>query len=424
MHIENLHTEKAEKTMTKEFIISLVLDKRRIKKDGTFPVKLRVFMPETKKQKLYSTIFNFSEKEFKAIWQNLKVKSEYKELNKKFNALVVKAENVADSLNTFTFQDFERLMYGSTGTAQNVNFYFQKIIDEFKAVGSISTAKSYENSLSCIQRFAGKINLNFKDITVQFLENFEDFCIDTEEKSITTVSIYTRNLRAVFNRAISDKVISNEIYPFGRNKYKIKTSSKVKKALTTDEIKKLFEGTPSNEFQEKAKAFWFFSYLCNGMNIKDIIQLKCKNIDKEKIKFVRAKTETTRYERKEIEVYLNEFTQNVINTYGNPNGSPEDYVFPVLAKGMNAETQRKVKINFNSTINVHFDNYAKELGFSDKITTYWARHSFSTIAIQKGMSIEFVGEALGHTDIKTTMNYFDGFEKEAKKKISNILLDF
>ena len=91
---------------------------------------------------------------------------------------------------------------------------------------------------------------------------------------------------------------------------------------------------------------------------------------------------------------------------------------------MSSEDQRQKKLNFISFLTLHFDKYAKSLGFKEKITTYWARHTFSTVAINKGMSIEFVGEALGHADIKTTMNYFKGFEKESKQKISNILLDF
>lgn len=410
--------------MTKQFVISISLDKRRIKKDGTYPVKLRVFMPETKKQKLYSTIFNCTEKDFKAIWETLKVKKDFKELNQKFHALKLKAEKVADSLTEFTFEDFERLMYGTTGAVKNVNYYFQKIIDDYAKKGNISTSKGYDNALSCLIRFYGKENLNFKDVTVQFLENFEKFCLNKENKSIATIGIYTRNLRTVFNKAIADKTISNEIYPFGKNKYKIKTSSKVKKALTNDEVKKLYEGEPADQDQERAKAFWFFSYLCNGMNFKDILELKCKNVDDEKLSFIRAKTEKSANEIKSIEVYLNDFTKEVLTKYGNTKGKADDYVFPVLNSEMNAETKRQKKNNFISTINLHFNKYAKSLGFKDEITTYWARHTFSTIAINKGMSIEFVGEALGHTDIKTTMNYFNGFEKEAKKKISNLLLDF
>src|SRR5690606_6800340 len=114
--------------MQKQYFISIVLDRRRIKKDGTFPVRLRVFMPETKKQKLYNTVFSFSEKDFKNIWESGKVKREYKDLKAELHSLERKAEEVAKDLPTFTFEDFERLMFGSTGTKRNVAFFFDKII--------------------------------------------------------------------------------------------------------------------------------------------------------------------------------------------------------------------------------------------------------------------------------------------------------
>jgi integrase/recombinase XerD len=52
-------------------------------------------------------------------------------------------------------------------------------------------------------------------------------------KSITTVGIYNRTLRAIFNDAIAEEVISREnYYPFGNRKYKIPASRNVKKALS------------------------------------------------------------------------------------------------------------------------------------------------------------------------------------------------
>ena len=410
--------------MQKQFIISITLDQRRKKKNGTFPVRLRVFMPEIKKQKLYPTVFNFTEQEFSSIWKSLKVKQEYKFYRLQLSSLENKANEVASGLSDFTFEDFERLMFGSTGAKRNVNYYFKKISEDFYCSGSISTAICYDNAISCIKRYCNKENIDFKDVTINFLNGFENFCLKKENKSITTVSIYLRTLRAVFNKAIADKVISPEIYPFGKGKYQIKSYSKTKKALSEDLLKILFLGKPEDELQERSKSFWFFSYLCNGMNFKDILNLKCKDVDSEKITFIREKTKNTTHEVKPIEVYLNDFTREVINRYGNLNQSPNGYVFPIFNKEMSDEELRKAKLNFIDSTNDHFNKYAKALGIEENITTYWARHTFSTIAIRKGMSIEFVGEALGHTDIKTTMNYFKGFEKESKQKISNILLDF
>ena len=50
------------------FRISFYHDKRRIKDDGTYSIKLYVFDTFQKKKKLYNTIFSFTEKEFKDIW--------------------------------------------------------------------------------------------------------------------------------------------------------------------------------------------------------------------------------------------------------------------------------------------------------------------------------------------------------------------
>jgi len=64
------------------------------------------------------------------------------------------------------------------------------------------------------------------------------------------------------------------------------------------------------------------------------------------------------------------------------------------------------------------------LGIEKKVTTYVARHSFSTILKKSGASTEFIQEALGHTDVKTTQNYLDSFDKEIKKEFAGKLSVF
>ena len=93
----------------------------------------------------------------------------------------------------------------------------------------------------------------------------------SNDKSVTSVGIYLRTLRVVFNNAIDDKDISNNIYPFGKKKYQIPTSKKVKKALNREQLKSLFNSKPKTKEQEEAKDFWFFSYMSYGMNLKDAL---------------------------------------------------------------------------------------------------------------------------------------------------------
>ena len=66
--------------MTTDCSISIYLDTRRQKESGKFPVKLRVFTSLPRKQKLYSTKFEFTQKEFEAIWEKVKPRKAYKEV--------------------------------------------------------------------------------------------------------------------------------------------------------------------------------------------------------------------------------------------------------------------------------------------------------------------------------------------------------
>lgn len=66
----------------------------------------------------------------------------------------------------------------------------------------------------------------------------------------------------------------------------------------------------------------------------------------------------------------------------------------------------------------------QKIGLNKKATTYVARHTFSTILKRSGASTEFIQEALGHSDIRTTEHYLDSFEKETKKDFSLRLSSF
>ena len=64
----------------------------------------------------------------------------------------------------------------------------------------------------------------------------------------------------------------------------------------------------------------------------------------------------------------------------------------------------------------------ERLGIEKKVTTIVSRHTFSTQLKRLGAITEFIQEALGHTDKKTTENYLDSFENEVKKEFARKLI--
>ena len=138
------------------------------------------------------------------------------------------------------------------------------------------------------------------------------------------------------------------------------------------------------------------------MNFKDIANLKYSQIDGDRLKFFRKKTESTTSEQTEISVYLTPFAHDVIRKYGNPVNTPNSYIFNIINDDMTAEQKQVAIKNFTRSVNQGLKKLAKVVGIDENISTYYARHSFSTNAIKSGASMELVSEQLGHADLKTT----------------------
>lgn len=305
------------------------------------------------------------------------------------------------------------------------------MIDELKKRDQFNTADTYILSEKSIKKFVENNsskkyeNLTLLEIKDKWLEDYEQYFVNTLGRSTTTVSIYLRVLRTVFNKAISEGEIEQHFYPFGKKKYQVPATKNVKKALSKIELKQLFNAECINKGQQKAKDFWFFSFACNGMNFKDIALLKYKDIKNDKIEFIRAKTSnTSKSNLKPIEVYLNEYSSNFINTYGNKNDSPTNYVFDILSNDMTPEKKQKRVKDFITNINRRLKTLAKDNNLPTEISTYWARHSYTTNAIRNGATMEFLQESLGHQNIKTTQGYFAGFDNDTKKEFSQSIMNF
>jgi integrase/recombinase XerD len=411
--------------------VNLYLDSRRAKSNGKFPIKLRLFTKTPRMQKMYLTKFDATLKEFESVWNTVKPREEHKEFRKSLQAIIVRAENIVNKIQNFSIDEFEKKYFASNGSSIDVFWHYEQMINELIKKETISTASSYDLTVKSIKKFMlyqskkEAKKLSFYDINVAWLESFEKYMTITMGKSQTTVGIYTRTLRAIFNKAILQKDIPQEIYPFGKNGYKIPMALKEKKALNSDLLNTLLNAEPKTKEQEKAKDFWFFSFACNGINIKDIAMLRNEKVHTDYFEFYRAKTIRTSKEKlKQIKVYLNDYSKGIISKYKTIDNNPKAFVFSIISDEHTPLEQHKKIQNFTKFINQHIKKLALDNGITDDISTYWARHSFATISIRKGAKIEFVSEALGHTDTKMTQHYFAGFDDQSKKEFAQSLMNF
>jgi len=420
---------KAFETMS--YSISIYLDSRRRKNDDLYPVKLRVYSSILKKAKLYPTGKDFTKKDFASVWETKKPRKEHKDDRVYLSSIENKAENVAKKIIPFNFEAFEKKMFRKASEGNSVFYYYDQVISKNEKYGKFGTASSYDLSQKSINKFLqykyGKEtkNLLFIEITPDWLQQYENWMLTTKKQSRTTVAIYLRALRAIFNQAIDENDVEKEYYPFGKRKYKIPKVRNVKKALSKEQLKQLFEAKPQTPEQEKAKDFWFFSYAANGMNIKDIAQLRYENLDGNKLIFYRAKTiNTSKADLKPVTAYLTDYPLKIIKKYGSENRGPKQLIFSIINDDESEVVNYNKIKSFTRFVNQHIKKLAEANGLPSDISTYWARHSFATSAIRNGATMEFVGEAFSHSNMKTTQSYFAGFEDEAKREFSESLMNF
>jgi len=331
-----------------------------------------------------------------------------------------RATEIIQGMPTFAFSAFEAKFF-SRESITAIKDLLNEYATRLRRNEQIGSAITYECAASSLNKF--KPNVKLDEITPDNLRKYEKWMLD-EGKSITTVGMYLRCVRSVFNKAINDGLIAKELYPFGRRKYEVPTGNNIKKALAIADIAKIYsyETEPYSTI-DMARDYWIFLYLCNGMNVKDFSRLKYENIKGDTLSFIRAKSARTKRHVEPIRVPLLEDARRIIEKWGQPPKYPETFIFPILKKGITPERERQLIQQKIHVINEHLRTVAGDLGI-ESLTTYTARHSYATILKRSGASTEFISEALGHSNLKTTQNYLASFEDDQKREIAQALTAF
>lgn len=394
-----------------------VLDSRRSKADGKYPVKVQVVYNRI--QKYYSTGKTLLPEEWDKLptTKNRNLTSVRESIENSFNIVRDNVETIAANAD-FSFDSLnQRLKKGSNG---NINTAFQAKIAQLKTNDMIGNSMIYDTVLKGLERFAGA-NILYHSITADWLKRYEKFLLD-EKKSYSTIGIHMRTLRAILNEAIRIGIIKESAYPFGRDKYEIKTAEGRKMALTIEQIGKIVRYNDGSPATAKYRDYWLFLYLCNGINVADFVKLKFSNIENGEIFFVRQKTERTIRTRKEIRANVTDEMQAIIDHWGNT-PLPDNYIFPILKGDEDAVTAKKKTQYLTRAINKRMAYIGKELKIGN-ISTYTARHSFATVLKRSGANIAYISESLGHNNLQTTEHYLASFEKEERQKNAKLLTKF
>ena len=385
----------------------IVLRKDKVLSSGKHPIMLRITF--NRKPKYYVLKGNNSTLSSELNKWNSEIGrfNRDKKSNQFLDQYEVKANEVLRELEfgEFTFTAFEDRYFKKYET-ESITSFIDHLIEELKSENRLSSASSYRDTRNRLTEFKSKIS--FHDINLKFLEEFERH-LQAKGNAINSIGIYMRTLRAIYNKAVSEELIREENYPF--KKYKIKTGNPSKRALTKDDMVKILKFRPEkNTGKWHSLNFFTFSYLTRGMNLKDMALLKWKeNILEDRIVYIRAKTANSKKTLDPNIIKIEPEIQKILNRYSQKN----IYVFPILEPGLTPTTIRHRIKNRLKRISKDITLIATELNLdqADKITHYWARHTYATTLKRSGISTAVISEALGHSSEATTKAYLDKFEQ-------------
>lgn len=359
--------------------ITLKLDIRRAKRDGTYPLKVAIYRGG---KTVYMPIdLSLKKEEWNRDKQEVVKRSDRRELNillqdklASLNAELLKIQLNGELKGMTNKQLIAKLSGNDKQEPVNILNFYEAFVQN---ISNERTRDIYEVTLRKVRSFAGN-QLTFEDITPSWLRAFEAFLAQTAPR-VNARAIHLRNLRAVLNAAIDEEITSN--YPFRR--FKIKTQQTAKRALTAEQLLQLRDAKVGS-YQQKYIDLFFLGFYLIGINMVDLSRLR--PFDGDRIVYERAKT------HKLYSIKVEPEAREIIERYRGTE------LLLSLFEGI------KSYRSFANRMNQNLKRIGEELNLGE-VTYYCCRHSWATLAAELDVPDDVISLALGHTKTNVTEVY-------------------
>lgn len=255
-----------------------------------------------------------------------------------------------------------------------------------------NTKEKYEYTARKIEEFDKSANLN---ISYMWLQCFQTFLREQGLRD-NSASIHFRNIRSVINWAIKNEWTTN--YPF-RN-FSIPHEETEKRDIPLEDLRYILTADDLTTTQEKYRDIFALMFYLIGVNGIDLL-----NADKSQLKDGRF--EYRRYKTGRLySIKVEPEAQILIDKYA---GRGEK-----LLRFTERSNYRSVMAKMNAQI--------KSLRAG--ITSYYARHTWATIAASIDVPYDTISEALGHSHGADVTNIYIHFDKRKIDAANRRVIDY
>ena len=387
------------------------------RKDEKYPVSIRITWKRKYaylKTEYYVTIEQINKRTFE-----LKDPYLLRELNSRIvNFERIKVIKLGSKIELYTAKELVKYfeMESRAGTDSTINFieFGYRYCDRLESLGKKSSAQNHRRTVNALFDFVSGRQLPITEITSKFLSSFESFLksertikrknqfgntVVLHKKGLSQVSVidYMTDIRTLFNAAKSEfnDTDKGEIrikhYPF--SKYKIKrppaSRNRVLSIEQINAIRTVSEESLALPGAIFARDIFLLSFYLVGTNLIDLYNTSVSGYANGRFSYERAKTAERRQDSAFISIRVEPEANYLFEKYKDKTGKR---IFDFYTRYNNPH-------NFSSNVNKGLKRVAEVCGIKEPLSTYYARHSWATIARNDcRVSKDDINLALNHVD--------------------------
>ncbi|MFT4222312.1 site-specific integrase [Dysgonomonas sp.] len=255
---------------------------------------------------------------------------------------------------------------------------------EIASTSTFRQSKLTQRNLKEYLYYRGMEDISFSDITEEFGESFKIFCKGELGFSSSHTNRHLCWLNRLIYIAVDQEILRAN--PLEELAYEKKDAPKLK-YITRSELKRIMETPMYSRMLELVRRTFIFSAF-SGLAYVDMQRLYPHHIGKTArgrlyIRKRRVKTDVEAF------IPLHPVAEQILNLYNTTDDSKP--VFPLPAN-------RNVIWNDINQIGI-------VAGLKEGLSYHKSRHSFGTLLLSAGISIESIAKMMGHANISTTQGY-------------------
>ncbi len=293
--------------------------------------------------------------------------------------------------------------------------------EELNIKGNYSGYKRVNTIIKKLKNFHKNMPLKMDEITVNYINNYQTYMKSELKNGVNTVHSNLKVIRRILNLAVNRDLLDDKyINPFKR--IQLVTAEGKKAYLTNDELIAI----ENLKIKPKIKMalcrdMYVFAAYTGGIRVSDLLLLKWKDYDGVRIEFTVKKTKRLQVVKLPtkaiviIEAYktlalakLDAESKTAKAKKENRKKLDNLYVFPMLDTKddlSDAKLSLNKIANATAIINRNLKEIAIKAKINKNVSFHTSRHTFATLALQKGMRLEHVSKILGHKSLTETQIY-------------------